>query len=211
MADDETYALGPLGLSACAEDVYRALLSLPQADLKTLADRLELPVDTVSRHMPELLTRELVKMVTDELYVATSPELSIVTLLSARMEEIRRTCAAVGQLERTYRETRRHDERLPGTEIVSGLDAIRSRLEQLNSRARNEVRMFMRHPLITTDAGGSVRDPALNSAVRYRNLFEKALLDDSAVVELIRRSVERGYQLRFAATLPVKLAIADDN
>lgn len=211
MPDEEHHSLGALGLSPQAEDVYRALLSLPSADIPTLACRLDLPCETVAAIMPRLLDRDLARMLTDDQYAANPPELSIVALLGERVELLRRTYAAVGPLERVYRQTRRHEGDVPGTETVRGLAAIRSRLDQLNLRARDEIRMFMRHPLITTDAGGSVRDPAPNPHARYRTLYEKALLDDSAVVELIRRSVERGFQVRFAATLPVKLAIADDN
>lgn len=211
MADDEHHALGALGLSPQAEDVYRALLSLPRADTATLARRLDLPVAEIAGLLPRLLDLHLAKMVTDEHYAANPPELSIVALLGERVERLGHTYAAVGPLERLYRETRRQDGDADGIETVHGLTAIRSRLDQLNAQARHEVRMFMRHPLITTDAGGSIRDPAPNNNARYRILYEKALLDDSAVVELIRRAVDRGFQVRFTGTLPVKLAVADDN
>lgn len=211
MAADEHHALGALGLSPRAEDVYRTLLCLPRADPATLSCRLDLAEPVVRDELEQLIRLQLARMVTDTDYSANPPELSIVALLGERVERLSHTYAAVGPLERLYRETRRRDGEVLGTECVTGLTAIRSRLDQLNSRARHEVRMFMRHPLITVDAGGSVRDPAPNTRARYRTLYEKALLDDSAVVELIRRSVDRGFQVRFAATLPVKLAIADDD
>lgn len=214
MADDEHHSLAALGLSPETEDVYRALLALPRADVGTLACRLDLAEAAVARPLSRLLDLDLARMVTDAEYAANPPELSIVALLGERVDRLSRTYAAVAPLERLFRHTRRHGDDAAagdvGTETVTGLTAIRSRLDQLNARARDEVRMFMRHPLITTDAGGSVRDPAPNPRARYRTLYEKPLLDDSAVVELIRRSVERGFQVRFAATLPVKLAIADE-
>jgi predicted transcriptional regulator len=203
------HALGAVGLSPAEEDAYRMLLAHADLAPPALAEGLGIPIAEADRLLIALTNRGLAKMVADDSFTAAPPESSIVALLGERLDGLRRGYAAVDEMERVYRASRAGYGGVPNSETITGLRAIASQLTQLNAQARQEVRMFMRHPIITTD-GGNISDSPADESIRYRTLYEKALLDDADVLELIRRSAKRGVQIRFAGALPVKLLVVDD-
>lgn len=203
------HALSALGLSAVEEDAYRALLAVPDSDTAGLARRLGVAPERAEELLAIMTKRGLARMVSDGRYAATAPESSIVYLLADRLDALRRGYDAVGELEQVYRDSQARYGAVPGTETIAGMEAMRSRLGQLQDLARDQVRMFIRPPLISDDAQRPFYAAAAKRGVRYRTLYEKSMLDNPAIMELVRVSVASGTAVRFAATLPVKLVLID--
>ncbi|CAM3128758.1 helix-turn-helix domain-containing protein [Stackebrandtia soli] len=203
-------ALSALGLNETEEDAYRALLQLRAADVETLAGRLDVPTVVAAKLLAALLERGLVKMVGDGVYAGCAPDLAVVNLLAGRLDQLRRGYDALADLERIYRGAQARHGALDGTENVTGATAILSRINQLYDSARAEIRMFIRPPLMEEDEPGGGDGPAPRK-VRRRSLYEKSLLDDPAAMTMIRNCASEGVQVRFAATLPLKLMIIDQS
>ncbi|MGH8794008.1 MAG: helix-turn-helix domain-containing protein [Stackebrandtia sp.] len=203
------HALDVLGLGPDEEDAYRALLTLPDVDAAELARTLESTAERAKILLAALAERGLAKMTSDTRYVAVAPEASVVSLLADRLDALRRGYDAVGGLERMYRDAQARYGAVPGTETVRGAEAIRSRLGQMRHRAREQIRTCVCPPLATQDSGFEIRQEARERGVRFRTLYEKALLDDPAAMKLVRLAVSRGTHARFASTLPLKLLIVD--
>ena len=202
------HALSALGLSAVEESAYRALLGLPDTDVSCLAGRLSVSVRTAEVLLTELTKRGLARMVADGRYTATPPESSIVHILADRLDALRRGYDAVGELEQAYRDSRARYGRVPETETVRGPAAMASRLEQLQDRAREEVRILVRPPMVTGDAVRAGRR-ATDRGVRYRTLFQKSMLADSVVMTVVRQALGRGVAVRLGAELPLELVVVD--
>lgn len=203
------HALDVLGLGPEEEDAYRVLLTLPETDAEALALALELPLSRVTDMLPVLIDRGLAKQVSDTRYVAVAPDTSVVSLLADRLDALRRGYDALSGLEQVYREARARHGCAPGVETVRGGEAIRSRLGQLQRRANDQVRAFVCPPLITLDSGSEIRQDARARGVRFRTLYERAILDDAAAMKVVRKAVDRGVRARFAAMLPLKMLIVD--
>ncbi|MGH8878868.1 MAG: helix-turn-helix domain-containing protein [Stackebrandtia sp.] len=203
------HALSALGLSAVEEAAYRALLDLPDADVSQLAARLSVPGDAAEQLLAAMTKRGLARMVSDGRYAATAPESSIVHILADRLDALRRGYDAVGELEQVYRDARARYGAVPGTETVAGMEAMRSRLGQLQDLAREQVRIFVRPPLISREAQRPCYAAATARGVRYRTLYEKSMLENFAIMKVVREAVSSGTAVRFAASLPVKLVIID--
>lgn len=201
------HALSALGLSPGEEDTYRALLEVPDTDVTTLARVLGVAESEVSKSLAALSRAGLAKMVADDRFAAAAPDSSLISLLSDRMDALRRGYDAVGELERVYRDAKARHGTVPGSETVTGAVAVRSRIGQLQDRAREEVCKFVRPPLLTDNTDSC--DAAVARGVRFRMLYEKAMLDNPAAMEVVRQAAQKGKQVRFAATLPVKLLIVD--
>ncbi|WP_377267527.1 TrmB family transcriptional regulator [Peterkaempfera sp. SMS 1(5)a] len=91
-----------------------------------------------------------------------------------------------------------------------GAEAIRTRIDQLQSSARREIRAFVRPPLVTPAPSDDVERTLASRSVRHRVVYEQPLLDAPSVIPVIRQALERGEHFRLAPRLPVKLLVIDD-
>lgn len=202
------HSLAALGLSAEEEDAYRALLAVPDSDIDGLAHAMGVTVADVKAPLDLLTGRGLAKQVSDQRYAAVAPDSTLIDLLSDRLEQLRCGYEAFGELEQVFRDTQARNGTMPGWETIRGFDAVRSRVMQLQEQAREQVCKLVRPPLITDDSARI--DGAAERGVEFRLVYERAMLEDSAVMRTVRGAVEQGKQIRFASSLPVKLMIVDD-
>ena len=201
-------SLAALGLSAEEENTYRALLAVPDSDLDGLSHALEITTDAVREPLKLLVERGLAKRVTDRRYAAVAPDSTLMDLLSDRLEQLRTGYEAFGELEQVYRNAQARNGVMPGCETIRGLEALRSRVMQLQEQSREQVCKLVRPPLITDD---STRiDSAADRGVEFRLVYERSMLEDPGVMQTVRGAADLGKQIRFASSLPVKLMIVDD-
>ncbi|GAA4905424.1 sugar-specific transcriptional regulator TrmB [Stackebrandtia albiflava] len=203
------HSLRALGLTSGEEGAYRALLAVPDSDVTELAASLGTSQSAATGALRTLTQRGLARMVTDERFAAVAPDASLISMLSEQLEALRTGYAAFGELEQVYRDVQARHGVVAGVETVRGAAAMRSRIGQLQDHARHEVCKFVRPPLVTDGDTHASCDAAVRRGVRYRLVYEKAMLDDPTAMATVRRAADQGKQVRFAATLPVKLMLVD--
>ena len=97
-------------------------------------------------------------------------------------------------------------------EQLTGLDAVRSRLEQLARQARTEVLAFMpggAHSAESLEASRPLDAAALGAGVILRNIYQHSALNDQATASYLRWLRERGAETRTVATLPMRMLVVD--
>lgn len=97
-------------------------------------------------------------------------------------------------------------------EQLTGLDAVRSRLEQLARQARTEVLAFMpggAHSAESLEASRPLDADALAAGVVLRNIYQHSALNDQATASYLRWLRECGAETRTVATLPMRMLVVD--
>ncbi|HEY1179489.1 MAG TPA: helix-turn-helix domain-containing protein [Phytomonospora sp.] len=211
MAEEQNggHSLHTIGLAVEEERAYRALMNLARTDAATLAAALDLDVAESAAILTALTDRGLARMHADDLFTAVPPDTALGGLLADRFEALRHGYDTLHGLVSAYRDAqRRHggDE----AETISGEAALRSRIDQMQRRATRQMRAFIRTPRVTARTDLTIHDETLARGVRYRMVYEKAMLDLHGQVDRIRELTARGEEVRFAAAVPLKIIIADD-
>jgi len=95
-------------------------------------------------------------------------------------------------------------------EVVTGVDAIRHRYQQVQQAATVEIRSFVTAPFVAVPPGENTAEPAaLTRGIRNRAVLETAVLTEPNATEEIVDSLRRGLELRVVERLPLKLVLAD--
>ncbi|SNT64012.1 Homeodomain-like domain-containing protein [Asanoa hainanensis] len=195
-------------LSPGEQDAYRLLVRLGAADAAGLAESAEVPADEAGTLLTALHAKGLVSA--GPVFRPLAPDVALGDALLRRQEvldDARRTVAALSEDFR--RHSRRRDaDRL--VEVIVGRDALRGRLREMQEGARKEILWFCRaNPLAMPGPENTEEDTALARGVRYRAIYERALLEIPGELPSILESMTAGEEARSLPTLPVRLAIAD--
>jgi len=123
------------------------------------------------------------------------------------LESARQMVAALSEEYRTNTRRRSSDHLV---EIVTGAQALRDRLREMQQSARQEILWFCRaNPIAMQGPENSEESPALERGVRYRAIYERELLEKPGELDSIVEAMKVGELSRTLPTLPVRLAIAD--
>ncbi len=204
------HALDALGLGSQEEAGYRALLTVLDAGAAELGERLGIQASEAGALLESLSQRGLACMVADGRYAAVAPEQSIVTLLSDRLEGLRRGYDALAELGEVFRGVRGRHENVSSSETICGAEAMRARLLQLQQRAVSQIRVFAQPPLLANVVRSDFYDSATARGVQVRSLVDNSMLESMGSLELLRRSGRDGVAVRCAPSLPVKLVLVDE-
>jgi sugar-specific transcriptional regulator TrmB len=94
-------------------------------------------------------------------------------------------------------------------QVIRHPKVIADRFERLQSEAEWQVDGFVKAPFFTRDDNPS-QTKALQRGVRYRCLYERAVVEDSVIKPFIQKWIEQGQEARIHhGKLPQKLAIFD--
>jgi len=94
--------------------------------------------------------------------------------------------------------------------VIVGAATLRERLRDLQESAREEILWFCRaNPLAMQGADNTEEYGALSRGVRYRAIYERALIETPGELDSIAEGVSWGEEARVLPTLPVRLAIVD--
>lgn len=121
-----------------------------------------------------------------------------------------RAVEQVVRLQQAYTEAREaHTEHR--VERLTGLDAVRSQLEQLAQGVQLEALSFMRgaQTLESMQASWPLDEQALLRGVNLRSVYLHSALNDPATVAYLRRLEAAGAQTRTVAALPLQLLLVD--
>ncbi|NUR57793.1 MAG: helix-turn-helix transcriptional regulator [Catenulispora sp.] len=209
-----------LGLGADAETAYRAMLENPREGIAELGERLGWPSERVRPALDELARLSLLRSSSEVpgAHRLVSPEVGLVSLLARqeaelleRQRQIATSRSAVAEVVAEYadlRQIRQH----PEMEQLVGLDAVRTRIEELARGCRSQVLGF---------AAGGAQTPANMEASRpldrefleqgrdMRTIYLDSVRNDPASVDYIRWLVELGAQVRTVPSLPLRMTVFD--
>jgi hypothetical protein len=119
-----------------------------------------------------------------------------------RQASIEAARQALAELTELYRaNVRRHD---PShlVEVVAGRRALRERIRLLQDSAGTEILWFCKtNPVAMRSAENTEEFDALDRGVRYRVIYERALLYEPGMLDNLAEGIRRGEQARVLPTL----------
>jgi DNA-binding CsgD family transcriptional regulator/DNA-binding MarR family transcriptional regulator len=204
--------LEEVGLSPAEERAYRTLVRLAQTRPAELADHLGVDERESARLLTALARAGLAVAQADGdgLFRPLSPDVALGAGLLRRQQALEAARAAVAQLTEEYRTSARRHDAGQLVEIVHGRADLRVRLRHLQDTAQQEMLWFCRaNHVAMASADNSEEFSALQRGVRYRVIYERALLEEPGMVENVAKGIHCGEEARALPTLPVRLAIAD--
>ncbi|MFY1669972.1 helix-turn-helix domain-containing protein [Plantactinospora sp. WMMB334] len=194
------------------EQAYRLLLRLSAARPADLARLAEVSVDDAAGLLEGLRSKGLVtaRLGPDPVFEPLPPDVALGNTLLRRQESLETARQAVAALTEEYRASARRRDADHLVEVVVGSSALRERLRDLQDSAREEILWFCRaNPLAMSGTENAEESGALARGVRYRAIYERALLETPGELESVAEGVRGGEEARTLPALPVRLAIAD--
>ncbi|WP_433383544.1 TrmB family transcriptional regulator [Actinoplanes sp. CA-142083] len=202
-----------LGLRAEESAAYRALITVPSAGADEFAALLRVSAGHASLLLSGLEGAGLaVRSLGDpDRFVAAPPATTLRESLRRRREELQRAEAELGVLDEVYRAAALRRGAPGVVDVIQGAAAVREMFGRLQLGAREEVLSLVKAPIAVITAAENVEeDSAVARGVRYRVLFERAMLDEEPdAFERIVAARAAGEQIRIADSLPVKLLVVD--
>jgi DNA-binding NarL/FixJ family response regulator len=201
------------GLGPEEERAYRILVRLAKADPDEMAQRLALPVQRAGQLLDTLHAKGLVAKAhpgTGDAYRPLPPDTALAPFLLKRQESLDAARQAVADLAEEYRASVRRRDADQLVEVITGATALREQLRQLQDSAREEMLWFCRASYVAMPSADNTEEfAALRRGVRYRVIYERALLEEPGMIESVAAGVREGEQARALPALPVRLAIVD--
>ncbi|GAA0574514.1 TrmB family transcriptional regulator [Kribbella sandramycini] len=199
-------------LDAREERAYRLLVGLAAARATDLAEVAELPAPEAAEVLQRLQAKGLVAVTAadDPVFRPLPPDVALGTTLLRRQESLEAARKTVAALSEEFRASASRRDAHHLVEVVVGATALRERLRDLQESARQEILWFCRaNPLAMQGADNTEEYGALSRGVRYRAIYERALLATPGELDSIAEGVSWGEEARTLPTLPVRLAIVD--
>ncbi|MDN0201083.1 helix-turn-helix transcriptional regulator [Streptomyces sp. S.PNR 29] len=210
----------PSALSAEDLAVYRAILLHRQHDVGRLAERLSVSEAEIRASVERLVALSMLRPSWEhpDTVRAVSPQIGLELVLqreqqelALRQERIGQTRAALDTLAAEY-SAYEESSGYEGSELLLGIDRIRTRLETLASECAEEVLSFLPGGALPTEAieaGQPLNEKAMLRGVRFRSLYLQSITKDRATYRYVRRARQLGSEVRLAPTLPMRLLVVD--
>lgn len=199
-------------LDAREEQTYRLLVGLSVARSAELAEVADLPQQETEEVLQRLQAKGLVAVLPGDepMFRPLSPDVALGTTLLRRQESLESARKTVASLSEEFRASASRRDAHHLVEVIVGAEALRDRLRDLQESAREEILWFCRaNPLAMQGAENTEEYGALSRGVRYRAIYERALLETPGELDTIAEGVSWGEEARTLASLPVRLAIVD--
>lgn len=205
-------SLAVLGVDAIAEQIYRVLATRVNATSAEIAEQLGLPADAVAAAVEAMAVAGLVAhSATDpSRYIAAPPSVAIGPMLVAQREELRRAEQTLADMAEIYRVSVSNQAVRELLEVVSGVEPVRHRAEQVQAGAVREVLAFVTAQTIAMTREENESEPAaVGRGVRYRIVMERDVLVQPGALDIAMGASGDGEEIRIVPSLPTKLIIAD--
>jgi DNA-binding NarL/FixJ family response regulator len=192
------------------ERVYRALLARPAATAAELAENVWDPLHDVESALAILVETGLALRSGDHGYTAAPPAVALGALITDRRDGLRLAEQALVGLAEEHRAAVAGQSIDALIEVVTGVDPIRHRYQQVQQAATSELRSFVTAPFVAVQIGENAAEPAaVGRGVRIRAVLERAVLDEPGATAEVVDSLRNGLELRVTDQLPIKLVLAD--
>ncbi|WP_327394388.1 helix-turn-helix domain-containing protein [Streptomyces phaeochromogenes] len=200
------------GVSDAEESVYRHLVTAGQASAGDVAARTGLSRAEAERVLDALAVKGMASH-TDVLprhFRATPPDVALTPRLKRNADALDLARAEATSLLQVYRDTMRRRDASELIEVITGAEALRQHLRQIQASAQDEMLWFCKAQYVAMPSGSNSSEfEALARGVRYRVLYEKAFFDDEGAVDNVVAGVRAGEVARAVPHLPLRLAVAD--
>jgi DNA-binding IclR family transcriptional regulator len=199
-------------LDAREEQAYRLLVGLSVARSAELAEVAELTRSEADEVLQRLQAKGLITVQPgdDPVFRPLPPDVALGTTLLRQQESLESARKTVASLSEEYRASASRRDAHHLVEVIVGAAALRDKLRQLQESAREEILWFCRaNPLAMQGAENTEEYGALSRGVRYRAIYERALLETPGELDTIAEGVSWGEEARTLPLLPVRLAIVD--
>jgi len=212
--------LHQLGLDEVSELVYRTMLEQPDLSVADLARTLGLAEVEVRSALDRLADISFLRpSSSDSLHWrAVNPKVALTTLLAAQESEIdfqlkklQQSREAVALMLADYANSRPVASEV-GFERISGLDAVRTRLEELALEAKQEVLAFapggpQRADIL--EASKPLDKQTLERGVAMSTVFLESIRNSKPTMKYVEWLQGMGGEVRTTATLPLRMIVAD--
>lgn len=202
-----------VGVPELDERLYEALVPRTRATVSELAEITGMTRDQAARILRRLMDRGLVTQLPGRpaRYAAVTPELAASTLIEARERELDRLRNHAKALTDAHRGHSGSEHPAELIEVIEGTDNVRSAFVRVQRTARREVRAFDKPPYTTVPSANLEEYQLLATGrVSYRTVYDQAALTIPGRMVEIWAGIRQGERARVAATLPMKMGIADD-
>ncbi len=97
-------------------------------------------------------------------------------------------------------------------EVIRGIDQVREAAHQVETGAAKEVLCFDRAPYFSQSKGAisTAQEAVADRGVKYRVVYQQAVLEDPAIMAAVRYSISLGEEARTFPDVPIRMIIADD-
>lgn len=170
-------------LDAREEQAYRLLVGLSAAKAADLAEVAELPQHEAAEVLQRLQAKGLVAVqpADEPVFRALPPDVALGMTLLRRQESLEAARKTVAALSEEFRASASRRDAHHLVEVIVGAATLRERLRDLQESAREEILWFCRaNPLAMEGADNTEEYGALSRGVRYRAIYERALLETPA-------------------------------
>jgi DNA-binding CsgD family transcriptional regulator len=194
------------------EQAYRLLVGLSAAKSAELAEVAKLPQQEADEVLQRLQAKGLVSVqaADDPVFRPLPPDVALGTTLLRRQESLEAARKTVAALSEEFRASASRRDAHHLVEVIVGATTLRERLRDLQNAARAEILWFCRaNPLAMQGAENTEEYGALSRGVRYRAIYERALIETPGELDSIAEGVSWGEEARVIPELPVRLAIVD--
>jgi len=213
MARDFQIELQELGLLPAEAQIYLALVRNGPLGGSAIASVTSFPRSTVYIGLNALLGKGLVETgsARGSRYSAVSPDTALPALVAQEKEAIshrEKTAAQLGrQLFSVLEKTDTGPDEL--IQVIRSPRGVAARYEQLQKEATRQIEGFVKAPLFVTP-GNPVQESVQRRGVRFKALYERAVLNNPEVRPYLEKWMSLGEEVRiYAGELPHKLAIFD--
>jgi sugar-specific transcriptional regulator TrmB/DNA-binding CsgD family transcriptional regulator len=210
--EDGTTSLEAAGLGSEQERAYRMLVRLGDASAAQVAELLEVGEVPMKELLSDLQELGLVTSVDGDpvRYAPTPPDVGFAPLLMGGLEALDRARGAVAQLTDEHRATTRRRDANQLVEVITGTNAIRQQLRNLQLSTRSEILWFCRAGHVAMASSDNDEEFAmLARGVSYRVIYETALLEEPGMIDNLVLGIRAGEDARATPSLPVRMAISD--
>ncbi|MFJ4923817.1 helix-turn-helix domain-containing protein [Streptomyces sp. NPDC088725] len=200
------------GLTSAEETVYRLLVTMSTASADEIAEHTELTPGETERVLAALIAKGLASGTerAPRTFAATPPDVALLPQLQRKSDALDQARAEVTGLLETYRRTRRRSDPDQLIEVITGAEALRQHLRQIQDSTRHEMLWFCKAQYVAMPSGSNRAEyDALARGVRYRVLYEQAFFDDPGAVANVTDGVRAGEIARAVPHLPLRLAVSD--
>ncbi|GGJ49162.1 helix-turn-helix transcriptional regulator [Streptomyces brasiliensis] len=200
------------GVSHVQESVYRLLVTSGRATVDDIVQRTSLSRDETVRVLDTLTTMGLASH-TDgapRVFRAVPPDVALLPRIKSGADALDLARVEAARLIETYQDTMRRHDAGQLLEVITGAEALRRLLRQIQTNARDEMLWFCKAQYVAMPSGTNREEfEALARGVTYRVLYEKAFFDDEGAVDNVVAGVRAGEVARSVPHLPLRLAVAD--
>ncbi|TDX08814.1 helix-turn-helix domain-containing protein [Kribbella sp. VKM Ac-2566] len=194
------------------EQAYRLLVGLSAAKAADLAEVAKFTQPEADEVLQRLQAKGLVtaQAADDPVFRPLPPDVAFGTTLLRRQESLEAARKTVSALSEEFRASVSRRDAHHLVEVIVGAATLRERLRDLQNSAREEILWFCRaNPLAMQGAENTEEYGALSRGVRYRAIYERALIETPGELDSIAEGVSWGEEARVVPTLPVRIAIVD--